>query len=320
MKFLICGLGSAGQRHYRNLKQLGHDDLIVYRTGKGNKDFVQKFLDEFHPKVFEDLALALAEKPDAVFVANPTSLHVPTALRAARAGYHLFIEKPLSHNWDQVDELRILTAEKRLITYVGYHLRFHPLLRKAKEWLAKGLIGKPVSAHAVMGERISDWHPWEDYRQSYACRKELGGGVILTQSHELDYLYWFFGRPKQVMGVSSKASDFEIDVEDVAKIVVRFDSLVVSVSLDYIRTPATRTFEIIGTKGRIFWNDQSVSFCTTNPARPNGVLYSPTSSSRNDMYVEELKHFLWSVENRTETINNVWQGAEVLWMALEAKK
>ena len=54
------------------------------------------------------------------------------ALAAAKAGCHLFIEKPVSHTLDQLDELMALVEQNRLVTMVGYHLRFHPYLQRAQ--------------------------------------------------------------------------------------------------------------------------------------------------------------------------------------------
>src|SRR3989338_9906855 len=109
MKFLICGLGSIGKRHMENLEQLGfpHEDISIFRTHKGTAQFGNKVLAEHenrHP-VFSNLGDALAKKPDIALITNPTSLHIPVAIEAAKAGCHLFIEKPLSHSMDDVDTL-----------------------------------------------------------------------------------------------------------------------------------------------------------------------------------------------------------------------
>ena len=320
MRFLICGLGSIGQRHYRNLKSLGYDDLIVYRTRSGaNKDFVQKFTDEFHPVVFYDLDEALKQKPDAVFITNPTIFHMPLALKAAASGCNLFMEKPISHNWDGVLELCRLAENKKLVTYVGHQLRFHPLVETAKKWLEEGRIGKAVSAEAEMAERVTKWHPWEDYRQSYACRKNLGGGVLLAQVHEFDYLYWFFGPVKEVVSFYGKLGDLEMDVEDVAKVLIRFEQgVIASVSVDYLQFPARQLFHLVGTKGTLSWDYYNLRLKTYDGSADESVGL-PEGFQRNDVYVAELRHFIDCVKHGKPTINDVRQGAEVLKIALLAK-
>lgn len=317
MRFLICGLGSIGQRHYANLRKLGYEDIIVFRTGKGNKDFVEKFIDERKPKIFTDLGDALKEKPKAVFVTNPTSLHVSTAWEAAMAGCDLFIEKPLSDKLDQgVMNLYLRVSSEKLVAYIGYNFRFHPLLLKIKNWIEQGLIGKAVSAHAEMAERVTEWHPWEDYRESYACRKELGGGVLLTQSHELDYLCWLFGPPKEVHGFAEKLSGLEMDVDDVAKVIIKFYfGVIASVNLDYVQIPPRRNLEIVGTTGKIvcdFNMAQLNLYSDSTSAIPTRIVCPPKGFERNDMYTEELKHFIDCVENRKEPINDISQACHVL--------
>ena len=70
-----------------------------------------------------------------------------------------------------------------------------------KELLEQEKIGKVISVQAENGSYFPDLHPHEDYRISYAGKKVLGGGIILTQIHDVDYLYWFFNYPKSIFSV-----------------------------------------------------------------------------------------------------------------------
>ena len=136
---LVVGLGGIGQRHVRNLRALlgEHVRITAVRT-RGLHHVLSDQLQIVPEQDVEhtygirrvpDLDAALAERPELVFVTNPSSLHVPTALAAARAGCHLFIEKPLSHTLDGVEELIQTVERKRLIAVVGYQMRFHPCFR-----------------------------------------------------------------------------------------------------------------------------------------------------------------------------------------------
>src|SRR5436309_544560 len=94
-KFLLVGLGAIGQRHARNLRTLLGDDVefIAWRqrfdtpllTDAMQVEAGQDVESRFRLRIFTDLKDALSEKPDAVFIANPTSLHLQVALDAARA-------------------------------------------------------------------------------------------------------------------------------------------------------------------------------------------------------------------------------------------
>lgn len=323
MRFLICGLGSIGQRHYRNLRQLGHDDIQVFRTGKGaNQSFIQKFELEFQPTIHRNIKTALALRPDVVIITNPTSLHVQYALMAVKAGAHVFIEKPISHNERNLSKL-IAEAKKRgLIVYVGYHLRFHPLLQKVHSWVHDKRIDTILSARVEMGEYLPGWHPWENYKKSYASRADLGGGVILTQSHDLDYLFWLFGKAHRVSSFGGQKNTLKISAEDLAEILIEFRSgVVASVHMDYLQYPAKRVLEIIGTKGSILWNmaEKSVELRMFSPSKKTTVHMEPKDFERNDMFIAEMRHFIRATCGKEPALVDAEAGRESLRIAIAAK-
>ena len=211
MRFAIVGLGSIGRRHLRNLLQLGQRDIILVRTFRST--LPEEELRGF-PAV-RSLQSALEMGVDAVIVSNPTAMHMATALEAARAGVHLFLEKPISHTWEGVEALRDLVQARGLKVLVGFQFRFHPTLRRVREWIAEGGIGRPLFFRAHWGEYLPDWHPWEDYRQSYAARADLGGGVVRTLCHPLDYARFLLGDARVAWAYTAGVSDLELeDVED----------------------------------------------------------------------------------------------------------
>ncbi len=221
MKFLIAGLGSIGRRHFRNLIALGEKDIILLRTRKATLPD-----DELAGYPVEtDIHEALKKhKPDAVLVANPTALHLDIAIPAAKAGCAILLEKPISNSTERLDELQPAVTKNGAKVLVAFQFRYHPGLLQAKKLIIDGEIGRVVSAHVHFGEYLPAWHPWEDYRQGYAARADLGGGVVLTQCHSLDYLPWLVGEVKSVWGMMDKISDLEVDVDDTAKIGLRFVS------------------------------------------------------------------------------------------------
>jgi len=212
MKFMIAGLGSVGRRHLRNLIALGEKDILLYRSGKSTlpDDELKEYVTE------TNIDAALAHKPDAVIVSNPTALHLDVAIPAAEAGCHLLLEKPISHNLARIEELQAAVERGGGKILVGYQFRFHPGLQGVKRWLEEGKIGKPVSVRAHWGEYLPSWHPWEDYQNSYAARYDLGGGVVLTLCHPFDYLRWLLGDVGSVMGIVGNLGDLRLEVEDTA--------------------------------------------------------------------------------------------------------
>ncbi|MEJ5224507.1 MAG: Gfo/Idh/MocA family oxidoreductase, partial [Anaerolineales bacterium] len=253
MKFLIAGLGSIGRRHFRNLRALGENDIILYRTRKSTlpDDELAGF------ETFTDLNTALAQRPDAVFVANPTALHLDVALPAARAGIHLFLEKPVAGALDErVAALRDAVARSGSRVLVGFQFRFHPTLQKAADLLHSGALGQVLTARAHWGEYLPNWHPWEDYRQTYAARADLGGGVIATLTHPLDYLRWLLGEVSALWSFNGHISPLALDVEDAAEMGLRFASGALgSVHVNYVQRPPVHRLEIVGTHGTLRWDN-----------------------------------------------------------------
>lgn len=319
MKILIAGLGSAGQRHARNLRTLlgGELELLAYRVrrrspvirpeGTVSEGAIE---DAYGIRSFDDLDEALAERPDAVFVANPNVFHIPVALAAARAGCHLFVEKPLSHDLDGIDELARLVDDRRLVCAVGYQLRFHP----AYAVLHELDLGRVVSARFEAGEYLPDMHPWEDYRALNYARRDQGGGVILMQSHELDMAYALFGLPRKVVAVGGKLSGLEIDAEDTAGILLDYAGLAVDVQLDFLRRPPLRRYELVGEKATAVW-DHADDFVTHG-----GGLSSWPEQDRNGLFLDELAHFLDCIEGRAHPVVDVRAAADVLRVALAARR
>ena len=290
MKFLIAGLGSIGRRHLRNLRALGQEDIILYRTHQATLPDAE--LGDL--PTYTELSLALGEKPDGVIVANPTALHLEVAIAAAKAGAALFIEKPVSDNLAGLGELQSALSLSLKPTMVGFHFRFHPVLNQVKTLLESGQLGKPLSARAHWGEYLPGWHPWEDYRRSYAARADLGGGVVNTLSHPLDYLRWLLGEVETVSAWTAKLSQLELDVEDQADILLRFvGGAVASVHLDYYQRPPSHTLEIICEGGRIFWDNatgEAHIFYAQSSA--TDLLVPPEGFERNQMFLDEMATFV----------------------------
>jgi len=317
MKFLIAGLGSIGRRHLRNLAALGQNDILLYRTHHATLDDAE--LAAF--PVETDLAAALAQKPEAVIIANPTALHLSVAVPAAQQGCALFIEKPLAYRPEDLTELEATLHSGKSPVFSAYQFRFNPGLAKIKQLLDEGAIGRPLSFQSYWGEYLPDWHPWEDYRQSYAARKELGGGVVLTLCHPMDYLRWLFGEVREVFAFTGHLSDLEVDVEDTAEAVLTFENgLTGNLHLDYYRRDKRHDLEVVGTSGTLYWDyaDSAVHLRT-----PQGEqrFPAPDGFERNNMFMDEMAHFIELAAGKTPsrcTFEDGKKALELAWGILQS--
>lgn len=332
MTILIVGLGAAGQRHARNLRRLLGEGvrLIAWRTVR-----TAPLLDErmvVHPKTsveaaygiepFDTLEDALEERPTAVFVCNPSSLHVPVAMAAADAGCHLFIEKPLSHTLQNVDELVERVARRQLVAAIGFQMRFHPCLTKLQTLLNEEVVGSPAAVFAEFSEYLPDWHPYEDYRQSYAARRELGGGVVLTQIHDLDYLQWLFGPPRRLVAMGGRFGALDVDVEDTASMLMECGRgarvVPVHVHQQFAGRRRVRCCRIACERGTLVADFLAPDVRVLDVSGREVACDSYEVFERNQLFLDELSHFLACVEGREEPRVSLREGAVSLRMALAA--
>jgi predicted dehydrogenase len=310
VKFLIAGLGSIGRRHLRNLVALGEENIVLYRTGKSTlpEGELERFPTEY---TLED---ALKHKPDAVIVSNPTALHLDVAIPAAQAGCHLLIEKPLSHSMERVKELHDAVHAGGGKVLIGFQFRYDPGLLRIKEWIDTDEIGTPVSVQSWWGEYLPGWHPWEDFQGTYAARDDLGGGVVLTLCHPFDYLRWIFGNVESVNARVDQVGSWNIPVEDHVNTLLDFKSgLQGFVHLDYIQRPPEHNLKILGTRGTILW-DNADSTAQLYKADDKDWLNIPPHEGfeRNDLFIEELKHFLRVINQDEAARCDLADGIEVL--------
>lgn len=313
MKFLIAGFGSIGRRHLRNLRALGETDILLYRTHHSTLPD-----DELRGLTVEtDLAKALSHKPDAVVVANPTALHLDVAIPVAEAGCSILMEKPVADTLERVDDLKAALKRGGGKLLVGFQFRFHPGLQKAKTILDSGTIGRPVSATVLWGEYLPNWHPWEDYRQGYAARRDLGGGVVITLTHPLDYLRWLLGDAASVSAQVGTLGDLGIDVEDLADINIRYASgCFGNVHLNYLQQPPVHRMQIVGTGGTLDWDNADGAVRVFSAVDGKMEHYPlPDGFERNDLFLAETRHFIQVVKGLEEPVCSLEDGIAALRMA-----
>lgn len=317
LKILIVGLGSIGKRHLQNLQSLTNAQFIIY-----SKQTKLDFSKDKNVKIFNSLDKCLLEKPSVGFITNETVDHIPIAIKLAKNGIDLFIEKPLSNTMTKIKELRKIVENKKLITLMGCNFRFDKCIKQIKNLVDQKSVGKIISVKVECGTYLPDWHPYENYSNSYAAKDELGGGVVLTCIHELDYLFWFFGEIKEVFSMTGKFSNLKISASDLSAIILRFkNNVIVELHLDYFQKPETRSCKIIGTKGTIYWDS------LTNEVRLYDLKKEKWISNlkiknyqKNEAYLDEITHFMQCVKNKENSINDIIQGSYVTKVALQIIK
>ena len=308
MKILVCGVGSIGERHINNLISLGYEEIILYRSSNSKLRSIKNNL-----QTFSDLSIALKEKPDIALITNPTSLHIDTAIECAKANCHLFIEKPLSNNLNKVDVLSNLVSEKKLVCMVGFMYRYHPLIKKIKSIIDNVSLGELIHIRSTWGEYLPDWHPWEDYRTSYAAKKNLGGGPSATLSHDIDLAIWFADSGiKKSINFENYKSDLEVDTSHGNDVLIEFNNgVTANIHIDFFQKPYRKEYEVIFKGGRVkfdyYENKLEVFY-------QDGTKKTLTADNfdRNDMFIDEVKDFIYSVLNQKESPLSILESKKLI--------
>jgi predicted dehydrogenase len=234
------------------------------------------------------------------------------------------VEKPSSDGVRDVDKLLDLISTQDRVAMVGYELRFHPCVERLRAIITAKTIGRLLAVNAVIGEFMPYWHRYEDYRMMYAARADLGGGVILSQIHEFDYLCSLFGVPRRVFAIGGHWSSLEIDVEDTASVMLDCMSeghpLPVHVHLDYLQYPPARRCEVVGDNGKVSIDLITNETILYTERQANGQQFRVDSFDRNQLFLDEVRHFLKCVETREEPIVTIRDGLGSLKTALAAKE
>jgi predicted dehydrogenase len=294
------------------LKECPRDfDLMAYRSGISGSG------NEFGMPEYMRLEDALDTDPDIAFITNPTNKHVGTALACAKAGCDLFVEKPLSHNFEGINELIAVSRDRNLITYVGCQLRFDPVLNAVRRKLQDGELGTVLSFRATAGSYLPDWRPNSDYRDSYSADPDRGGGVVLDLIHEIDYLHWLFG-PIQCTGSEIRYTDtLDIETEAIVEAIVKTsDDVIGSIHLDYCRRQPRRSLEVICEKGTLIADLEKWTLTVEYPSSSETETFD---YGRDERFRSQLEYFLEHIDTRQACENDLQEAKEVLQVALDLR-
>lgn len=312
---LICGVGSIGARHIRNLREIGFDDIILYRRDGS------KIIEEFKTlPSFTNIESALQTNPSIAFICNPTALHLETAIACAKSGCHLFIEKPLGSSLEGVPQLQEVLRQTGKKCYVGYMMKFHPCVKKIEEWMQEGVVGELIHGTFHWGEYLPNWHPYEDYRFSYAGLKGMGGGPVLTLSHDIDLAMHLFGSVEHFLCMGNNNSDLEVDTEHLVTVLMRFEGgATASLNLNYLENPPRRIINILGNKCKIDFDyyRSKVTLYNQRDANILDQLDIGNVFDRNQLFVDQLNFFMNKFIKEDLETNNLESSFNVMKLSLD---
>jgi len=315
---LFVGLGGAGQRHLRILRQrLPQARFSAYRHTSATPLLTADFKPQpglleqaYDLALFPTLQAALDERPDLVVISTPSSLHYGPALAAARRGLGLLVEKPWSDTLAGFADFQDTVMRQVPPFHLSFQRRFHPLVRRMRELVAAGQLGRITRVHMEVASYVPAWHPYEDWRRLYAVRRDLGGGVLLTECHEIDLCYWMFGLPQCVSCLGGNFGPEPLEVEDTVELTLDYGNFTAQLSLCFMQREARRSIEIAGSAGHVLWQvagnrlthvdydsgrrDETADADFTNDAMFEAQADALLATSADDADTEAQLHAAWA--------------------------
>ncbi len=289
--FLIIGFGSIGRRHTRNIKHLYPNSKIYLISKTPTNIFKEENLIYKRIK-FKDLDLI--KNKMIVFICNTPNLHLKTANKFINLKYSIFIEKPISSNIVGLNNFISNMRKNKIVCHLGYQFRYHPLILNVKKLLDKKKFGEIISVQIKCSSFLPSWRSGGNYKNEISANKNLGGGVLLELSHEIDYAYFLFGNFKTVSSHIFKTKFLEINSEDSIDFILNNKNFNCNIHLDfhsrykerYIKinlTKATIKVDLIKNKVFIF-NDSKIKEVNCE------------KNTYDKIYLNEIKDFVKNIK------------------------
>ncbi len=309
--YAVVGVGSIGQRHAHNLRQLRPQARIVaVSESLSQRGGLPAF--PVFDVLYESLDQAIKhEDLCAVILCNAAPLHIPGLVACINGNLPVFVEKPLAHVLPPQALVQSLQSDGDPFIQVGYNLRYTHGLQKIKQVLDAGTLGRVTWAHAEVGQYLPDWRPNADYRRSVTARRDQGGGVLLELSHELNYLQYLFGNPIAVQAQLLETGLLDIDVEDQADLLCTYENsqlvgelaaFTAQVHLDCLQRQPHRRLRLVGSLGTLEWDviasTVTVFLADSGAEDLQPLQWSFPEDTGNWVYLSELESFLSRVECR----------------------
>ncbi len=329
LRGLVIGCGSIGERHIHNLKKIGIKELGIFDV---NKKRLTELRNKYSVNSFLDIESALGYNPDFSIICTYPESHHEFAKKCINAKSHVFIEKPISTKLKEIEKVLNNAKTKKLKIAVGYNLRFDKGLRSLKEKIINKEIGNVLFVSAYFGHHIKFWGNREKINEHYILQK--GNGIILDGSHEYDYIRWLVNeKVVSVFCQTKKLENIKTETESLASIFLKFkNGIIANVNIDYVRPNYERGCNIIGDQGKLEWKYEML--------KPTKIKYVQEVETKlkkemifnqlhrtfsekvlvNNMYIEEMKNFLDSLQSNKQPETNGSDGLETLKIGLAALK
>jgi predicted dehydrogenase len=280
----VVGAGSIGQRYIRLISDYFPKSKLMVVS---NHLYSNASAIDSQYEVCKTIDSVLSAGVRRIIIANTANLHLQSIIRSINYNIAPFVEKPILASSKESKILDSAVANSKLYPLVGYNLRRYEGLIYLRDLIEAGFVVQPRTIKIRCHSYMPSWRPKRKFVETASARSELGGGVLLELSHEIDYAVWFFGRVSEV-GCSLKSS-LGLDVDTGAELVLKFlsgDEAHLSLKMDSRRE--CRDFRLIGEKITISLNLINMELQIDSE---NQSTLKKFPTSRDETFVKQLQEY-----------------------------
>ncbi len=298
IKFALIGCGRISKQHLSSIKTLEKEgkarliavcDIDENRAKKTGKEYCVPYYTDYKEMLNKEKDINI------VSIATPNGTHYQIAKDCAQSNKHVLLEKPITLNLKDADDLIRTFKDRDLHLFAVLQVRYNNTLRLLKKLINEGRLGKIMSASVVVR-----WTRPQEYFTGWRGTKEMDGGTVINQGiHYIDVLQWLLGPVESVYALKDTAAH-NIEVEDEVMAVFRFKNRAIA-SYEFTVNTYPKNMEcsitVLGTKGTIkiggsamnkidYWKVENVPKPNIKEIKPNvyaGGMYQ--GSCPNHIYI-----------------------------------
>ena len=309
--FLVVGTGNISLKHSINIKEIYKNKTIAIlkrSNSKFNKRL--KSISNYFIKDFDDISPKTSKS--IAIIASPATFHIDDALKLAKKGFNLLIEKPISTDKSKVKTLQKICNQKKLKSLVGYNIRFLESLVKLKNIIKRKIYGEIFHVHIYVGSNFKSWRNPNSYLQTVTVKKEFGGGVLNELSHEIDYMIYLFGLPDSVIVNAIRNKKGKLDVESNITAIFKYNKkkFNVTMHLNFLSDNVSRycltEFNSASLKINIFKNTMITS------GHNKKMRIETFENSLENTYKAELKYLTNCIKKNIQVSPGIKEGLDAL--------
>ncbi len=295
MKVGVIGVGSMGQNHPRVYRELGAELVGIADT---DWEQAKKIATQYGTKAYSDYKELLDKRLDAVSIAVPTTGHKIIALAAIKKGVNLLIEKPIAESIQSAREIIAAADTHQVKLMVGHIERFNPAVKKLKQTIDDGILGKLI---CISARRVGPFAP----------RISDVGIIVDLATHDIDIIRYFIGT--ECTSVFARSTGYKNVKGDAAMMLMGFGDVSASIEVNWYTPHRIRTVTVTGTKGTAYLDYIKQEVEIYNAERK----IVPKIDKVEPLKVE-LEHFLDCIKSDKEPLAGGYDGMKVLEIAIKA--